>query len=113
MFSLSKQPDIPPNPSIPSSLNSSLATVFSIARTVVNNRPNTTGFNDAQPLFANDTSAGDPASMGVAVLLANWTNAGGADFLGAAEQELNYLFNVAPKTPQGAISHRTDQVQLW
>lgn len=68
-----------------------------------------------QPLIQ-DTSAGDPASIGVAVLLANWTGQGasdGLDYCGAAQDQLEFLFQNVSKTPDGAISHRMDQVQLW
>lgn len=68
-----------------------------------------------QPLIQ-DSSAGDPASIGVAVLLANWTGQGASDglnYLGAARDQLEFLFQIAPKTNDGAISHRMDQVQLW
>lgn len=60
--------------------------------------------------------------MGVAVLLANWTGLGTSgdgeggdevDYAGAATDQLNYLFEVVPKTSDGAISHRVAQVQLW
>ncbi|KAL1762590.1 Six-hairpin glycosidase-like protein [Schizophyllum commune] len=65
-------------------------------------------------LFA-DESAGDPASLGVAVLLANWTRGDKSDnsYSTAAADQLSYLLDYAPKTDDGAISHRTDQVQLW
>ena len=53
--------------------------------------------------------------LGVAVLLANWTRTDLSDsrFANAAEDQLNYLLNVAPQTSDGAISHRTSEVQLW
>jgi len=31
----------------------------------------------------------------------------------AASEQLKYLLEVAPRAPNGAISHREDQVQLW
>ena len=66
------------------------------------------------PLMS-DTSAGDPASLGIAVLLANWTVvARNKSLYGlAAAQQLNFLLTQAPRTPDGAISHRSDKVQLW
>ncbi|KAF5369773.1 hypothetical protein D9758_001319 [Tetrapyrgos nigripes] len=62
-----------------------------------------------------DGSAGDPASIGVAVLLANWTKPDPTNFTysTAVGDQLNYLLNVAPRTASGAISHRTDEAQLW
>lgn len=53
--------------------------------------------------------------VGVAVLLANWTNTDSKDksFSTAAKAQLDYLLETAPRTDDGAISHRGDQVQLW
>lgn len=65
---------------------------------------------------ANGGAAGDPPSIGVAVLLANWTGAGaqdGQDYAGAAASQLEFLLEKVPKTSDGAISHRTEQLQLW
>ena len=61
-------------------------------------------------------AAGDPASIGVAVLLANWTGAGAGDkldYAGAARDQLEYLLEKVPRTSDGAISHRVESVQLW
>jgi rhamnogalacturonyl hydrolase YesR len=63
-----------------------------------------------------DGAAGDPPSIGVAVILANWTGRAavdGLDYAGAAVDQLDYLFQDVPQTSDGAISHRTDEVQLW
>ena len=60
-----------------------------------------------------DGSAADPASIGVAVLLANWTKQGGQDYAGAATDQLDYLYQKVPRSNEGAISHRTADVQLW
>jgi hypothetical protein len=68
-----------------------------------------------QPLMQ-DGSAGDPASIGVAVLLANWTGQNNVDHLNfgeAATDQLNFLYQDVPQTPDGAISHRVSEVQLW
>ncbi|KAG2113578.1 Six-hairpin glycosidase-like protein [Suillus discolor] len=91
-----------------------LGEVFTIAHNIVVARSlsNITG---PQPLIA-DTSAGDPASIGVSVLLANWTGQGaldGLDYAGAAQDQLHYLFQNVSKTKDGAFSHRVDQLQLW
>ena len=53
--------------------------------------------------------------MGVAVLIANWTGHadGSVDFAGAARDQLRFLLNDVPKTSDGALSHRNEQVQLW
>ncbi|KAG1760255.1 Six-hairpin glycosidase-like protein [Suillus occidentalis] len=105
---------VPPPHSIPSNITSALSEVFTIAHNIVVARSlsNITG---PQPLIA-DTSAGDPASIGVAVLLANWTGQGaidGLDYAGAARDQLDYLFQNVSKTNDGALSHRVDQLQLW
>ena len=53
--------------------------------------------------------------LGVAVLLRNWTlTSYEAPRYGvAAEEQLKYLLKVAPRAPNGAISQRESQVQLW
>ncbi|KAG2365988.1 hypothetical protein BDR07DRAFT_1480713 [Suillus spraguei] len=105
---------VPPPHNISSNVTSALGEVFKIAHNVVVARSlsNITG---PQPLIA-DESAGDPASIGVAVLLANWTGQGaldGLDYAGAARDQLDYLFQNVSKTSDGALSHRVDQLQLW
>jgi len=93
-----------------------LGQVLSIAHNIVANRSVSNGnITGPQPLI-NDSSAGDPASIGVAVLLANWTGQGavdGLDYAGAARDQLAFLFQNVSKTSDGAISHRVDQLQLW
>ncbi len=88
---------------------------FDIARTVVQSRANQGPTNNRpQPLMP-DGSAADPASIGVCVLIANWTKAGGGnlDYAGAAKAQIDYLFTMVPRTSDGAISHRESQLQLW
>ncbi|KAI9000936.1 Six-hairpin glycosidase [Trametes punicea] len=70
---------------------------------------------NALPLIDGDGAVGDPASIGVAVLLTNWTRTNRSDneFSTAAGHQLKYLLDVAPQTSDGAISQRADQVQLW
>ena len=55
------------------------------------------------------------AGIGVSVLLRNWTlgDNGDTTFATAAEEQLDYLLNVAPRAPNGAISQRDDMAQLW
>ncbi|KAI5477419.1 Glycosyl hydrolase, family 88 [Pseudohyphozyma bogoriensis] len=65
-----------------------------------------------------DGSSADPASIGPAVLLANATVLSGnrvsaAQFFTAATEQVEALLQNTPKTTDGAISHRTDQVELW
>ncbi|KAI0091904.1 Six-hairpin glycosidase [Irpex rosettiformis] len=66
-------------------------------------------------LIDGDGAVGDPASLGVSILLANWTRSNLSDlsFAQDARQQLTYLTDIAPRTDDGAISHRNDQVQLW
>ncbi|KAI1796305.1 Six-hairpin glycosidase-like protein [Ganoderma leucocontextum] len=76
---------------------------------------NISNFSGPSPLIDGDGAVGDPASLGVAVLLANWTRTDLSDnrLELAAKNQLDYLLNVAPQTPDGAISHRASEVQLW
>ena len=105
---------LPPPQSLYSSLNDSLADVFTIARNAVAALPPPPNNGTGQPLVLGDGSAGDPASVGIAVLIANWTNLGGEDSAAAATAQVQYLFGPAvPKTQDGAISHRVEQLQLW
>ncbi|KAG8953531.1 hypothetical protein FRC03_011750 [Tulasnella sp. 419] len=65
-----------------------------------------------------DGSSGDPASIGVPMLIANWTqvsrpDAWKNDYNTPLRQQMDYILNLAPKTPDGAISHRSEIVQLW
>ncbi|KAK0501901.1 Six-hairpin glycosidase-like protein [Armillaria luteobubalina] len=68
-----------------------------------------------QPLMS-DGSAADPASNGVAVLIAGWTGQGNSDglnYTGAAKDQLDFLLNNVSRSSDGAISHRVSQTQLW
>ena len=70
----------------------------------------------AHPLFPEDTSAADPASMGVAVILGGWTRGGNAstNYNGAVQSQIDFLYGSGtPKTTDGAFSHRVDGLQLW
>ncbi|ORY45851.1 Six-hairpin glycosidase-like protein [Leucosporidium creatinivorum] len=62
-----------------------------------------------------DGSLADPASMGVAVVLANWTSEGATKDLyeSAAEEQLQALLVDTPRTDSGAISHRVEELALW
>jgi hypothetical protein len=104
-----------PHPSsLDASLNASLADVYTIARNAVAALPPPPSNGTGQPFFLGDSSVGDPASIGVAVLIANWTRLGGEDYAGAATAQIEYLFGPdVPKTSDGAISHRVSQLQLW
>ncbi|KAH9172576.1 glycoside hydrolase family 105 protein [Lactarius sanguifluus] len=105
---------LPPPSSPGSSLNDTLADVFTVARNAVAALPPPPTNGTGQPLVLGDGSAGDPASIGIAVLIANWTGLGGENYAAAATAQLEYLFGPrVPKTKNGAISHRVSEVQLW
>ncbi|GLB33486.1 putative glycosyl hydrolase family 88 [Lyophyllum shimeji] len=96
----------------PAHLNFSLnaTDVLQIAVQTVSTKP-----ANSLPLIANQGSAADPASIGVAVLLANWTrpDPSTAAFDNAASGQLEHLLHDVPRSAEGAISHREDEVQLW
>jgi len=84
--------------------------VLAIAEYVVAHKP-----PNSLPLMDGEGQVGDPASIGVSVLLRNWTlpyNAS-STFAAAAKGQLDYLLYEAPRAPNGAISHRISEVQLW
>ncbi|KAG6872500.1 hypothetical protein C0995_009256 [Termitomyces sp. Mi166 len=88
-------------------------TFFQIPHDVVANRSRSNeNITGPQPLIK-DGSAADPASIGFAVLIANWTGQGDEDYAGAAKDQLDFLESKVPRTSDGAISHRVSQVQLW
>jgi len=63
-----------------------------------------------------DGSQADPASVGVAVLIANLTkdaHGGKYDYAGAAWAQVAYLLRTGVKFPDGAISHRDEGLQIW
>ncbi|KAI0750888.1 Six-hairpin glycosidase [Daedaleopsis nitida] len=100
--------DLPPPSEL--SVTDEATDVITKATEIVNQITDTSG-----PLVNGDGAVGDPASLGVAVLLANWTRTNLDDhrFSSAASSQLRYLMDYAPRTQDGAISHRADQVQLW
>ncbi|KAG8706554.1 hypothetical protein FRC09_002351 [Ceratobasidium sp. 395] len=85
----------------------SLSDVIGMAQQIVQSK------KGGQLPLMDDGSAADPASNGIGVLIANWTGASGGNFGQAAADQLTYLLTVAPKSSTGAISHRSDEVQLW
>lgn len=100
---------LPPSDTNPPS---TLSDVFAIARNVVS-AEGAIG-NSPRPFIPDDAS-GDPPSIGVAVILANWTDqqsSDGQDYSQAAVNQFNYLYTV-PRTDDGAISHHSNQLQLW
>ncbi|XAO22078.1 hypothetical protein I312_100843 [Cryptococcus bacillisporus CA1280] len=93
--------------------------VVGVAEVTMSNRPptNTSSAAHGGSTLLEDDAAGDPASLGVTILLANASTGNaqvnGVSYGDAAREELNYLLYDVPKTSAGAISHRADQVQLW
>jgi rhamnogalacturonyl hydrolase YesR len=60
-----------------------------------------------------DGAAGDPASNGIGVLLANWSSPTNDKYLRPVQQQIDFLENQVPHGDNGVISHRTEQLQLW
>ena len=112
-YSVFSSNTLPPPSIIPSDLTTPLAPFFSIARTVVSNRTAANNHTVGPQPFLPDGSAGDPASIGISVLLANWTNQDSRqiDYAAAAKAHLEFLFRV-PMTSDGAISHRVSLVNF-
>jgi hypothetical protein len=86
--------------------------VLTVAKVVIGNLKDVTP--KPEVLLAGDESAADPASIGAAVALANWTGQGsdGLNYSAAANSQFEYLLTSVPKTGDGAISHRTTVVCL-
>lgn len=62
-----------------------------------------------QTLFP-DSSVGDPASLGVSSILLGQS---APAYLDAADQQANFLLNIAPRMNNGAVSHRTEMAECW
>jgi len=101
---------IPPPSHLSRTLSASISEVTTLATNIVRAKP-----ANSSVLIDGDGAVGDPASLGVAVLLTSWTRTDRSDtsFAVAAEEQLNHLLFEAPRNTDGAISHREDQVQLW
>jgi hypothetical protein len=113
-FSVLNDTSLPPSTSFPSTLSP----VLSIISTVLANRSRTisaSSLSSPQPFFPSDGSAADPASNGVAALIANYTGQSNSsfDFGQAAQDQLQFLWEKVPRAQNGALSHRTSEVQLW
>ncbi|GAA5869292.1 hypothetical protein JCM3774_004195 [Rhodotorula dairenensis] len=99
----SPSPSVEPYPSL----------VLALAGTIIANQP------WGQWQLIEDESSADPASVGPAVVLANWTmgeTLGGRNQSGvggAAEAQIWALLLETPRASDGAISHRVDSVELW
>lgn len=60
-----------------------------------------------------DDSTGDPASNGIAVILAGVTYQQDRRCPADAKDQLDHLLYEVPRAPNGAISHRESEAQLW
>ncbi|EAU81609.2 hypothetical protein CC1G_02625 [Coprinopsis cinerea okayama7 len=112
-YSVFSGSSLPPPSTVPDDVAGAMQPLFDIARGILE------GLNPSQdnpqPLMQ-DGSAADPAANGITILLANWTQQddGNGTYAKAAQNQLAYLYSDAvPKTGDGAISHRVDQLQLW
>ncbi|KAA1071542.1 hypothetical protein PGT21_011013 [Puccinia graminis f. sp. tritici] len=69
------------------------------------------------PLVEGDGSAGDPASLGIAVLVASAATSNDSDrsqkYMKLAKDQLDWSLNHVPRSPEGAISQRNNEVQFW
>lgn len=105
--------------------------MLQVAHDAASARANSTG---PQPIiWVPGGAPGDSVSIGVALLVANWTGAPepeldkpvatdsplgtsagqGVTYARAVEEQLEYLLTVVPRAPNGAISHRIETTQLW
>lgn len=98
---------------VPRTETASIQPVFDIAERIVANRSTSNNNTQGPQPLIQDGSAADPASIGFAVLLANWTGQSDHDYAGAAKDQLDFLYNRVPRTSDGALSHRVSEVQLW
>ncbi|KAF7369524.1 hypothetical protein MVEN_00282200 [Mycena venus] len=64
----------------------------------------------ANGLSDGDGAVGDPASLGVGAVMLGKTN---ASFATAAQSEIDYMVDQAPRWVNGAISQRADVAELW
>ncbi|KAF8178100.1 Six-hairpin glycosidase-like protein [Mycena galopus ATCC 62051] len=55
-------------------------------------------------------SVSDPASLGTSAVLLGKTD---GRYATAVSQQIDYIINIAPRIPNGAISHRVDIAELW
>ncbi|KAJ2911487.1 hypothetical protein MD484_g8927, partial [Candolleomyces efflorescens] len=92
---------MPPSEKAPGDRQGPVTPVWNIARQALSGL----GGSDSDPApLIPDSSVADPASVGVALLLANWTNLDSNDdqYKRAARNPYNYLLSdSAPKTGQG------------
>lgn len=87
---------------LPSSIPSGdISKIIDIAQTTLNNRPNWNVSSNGGRTLLEDGAAADPASLGVAVMLANASTGNavvnGLSYGDAVEQELDYLLYDVPR----------------
>lgn len=114
-YSVFSKTSLPPPASVQQNLVDPLSPFFAIARSTVQGRAQSNNYTVGPQPLIQDGSAADPASIGVSVLLANWTGQDGGqiNYGGAAKDQLDFLLQKVPRTSDGAISHRVSMVQLW
>ncbi|KAL5500891.1 hypothetical protein ACEPAH_9278 [Sanghuangporus vaninii] len=115
-FSVLNDSSVPPSSSLPSSLSPVIDSITQVIQNKTRLVQSQSNLTSPQPFWPGDGSAADPASNGVAALIANWTGqegVTGVDYDGAAKEQMDYLWEKVPRTQDGALSHRVSQVQLW
>ena len=114
-YSVFSKTSLPPPASVQKNLVDPLSPFFAIARSTVQGRAQSNNYTVGPQALIQDGSAADPASIGMSVLLANWTGQDGGqiNYGGAAKDQLDFLLQKVPRTSDGAISHRVDMLQLW
>ncbi|KAL5480262.1 hypothetical protein ACEPAI_1532 [Sanghuangporus weigelae] len=115
-FSVLNDSFVPPSSSLPSSLSPVIDSITQVIQNKTTLLRSQSDLTAPQPFWPGDGSAADPASNGVAALIANWTGqegVSGVDYDGAAREQMDYLWERVPRTEDGALSHRVSQVQLW
>lgn len=106
-----------PFPGAGSITSGQISQIIDIAQTTLQNRPasNTSAAARGGSSLLQDDAAGDPASLGIAVLLANLTTGdaqvNGVGYGDAATQELNYLLYDVPRV-SGACDDEAS-CELW
>ena len=114
-FSVLNDTRLPPAHYAPASLHA----VFDIITEIVESRSRKMregNYEGPQPFFPDEGSSADPASIGVASIIADWTgqSTDEVNFGEAAQAQMDFLWSSqVPKTADGAISHRREEVQLW
>nr|ODN86755.1 hypothetical protein L203_04005 [Cryptococcus depauperatus CBS 7841] len=100
-----------------SGLGDQMPEVMDVAQVTMNNRPAAVNASQNAGSLLKDDAAGDPASLGISILLANASTGNqqvkGIGYGDAATAQLNYLLYDVPRTTSGAISHRANEPQLW